>query len=470
MALSVQGAGQGLFATSRNQRPDILRQNPVFRPPTDDFSKSNLAGNTSVFREPEADDQDRQVNSSPQNFQKEKKSLFNAIPIQVRLGDSIERLNQFENAPPRGGNTLEVSGNNITVTNQGGESLTFNAEDNGRLIRTDDNQLILRNDTEEKQITLRPNASVTTEGSGQLTVFGEDSPVTLQAGQSLATGNPTGELRIRNPSTAETLQLAENNTIAVEGQRPNQTEILTLAGPGGAFIEFSEGETGTLTKNDDGTLTVTNKATNESVTFEAEGELSFGGGARGTLTSQSSGGSMTLERGQQFSLRRENGTVTVRNESSAQSTSIAEETENPQPSRPLQFQMFENLSLRGQQLITDELITRPQQEANKRNAENQKKRMEEARSNQQERNEEARNRNREQNQNRTTDSNNNRTNNSPFQRSNPSKFGLLSGNNQQNTRFGQNRTQAPNAFNQSSLQSQFNFFEENPQSSFSTTV
>ncbi|MFB6346548.1 MAG: hypothetical protein ABEK50_12380 [bacterium] len=449
MSFSIRGTGQGFFINSPGDKPDILRQNTVFKPPSDNINQSNLVNNNRVFSDPDSDTSNQQQrNDQSTNRQRSgsrnqsrnasQNSLFSSIPTQVRLGSSLKQFEAFENAPPQGGNALEVSGQNITVKNQDGESVSFEASDEGRLIQTEDNTFLLRNDTTETSIEIDPGQEVSTEGSGQLTVFGEDNPVTVDAGSSFDTTESPSGLGIRNPNTASTLGLSEsNNSLTVQSQRSNETDTLTVQGEGGAFLEFSQGQTGNLTRNDDGTITITNEATDESITVSSESELDIGGQAKGILENNRSAGTLTLTGEDTLTLNTgDDGALTVRDETSAQSTSIAQEQQPPQPSRPVRLQFFENLENRRLRAQTEQLITRPQQERSEQAQEDENKRQEDLLEQLRKENEDRNRQTEEDNRERLASN----SSNSPFERSNPSKFSRL-GNNNRNQPGNTNRNQ-----------------------------
>lgn len=470
----MQGRGTGFFLTARNQQSDVLRQNTVLEPPSNDFRTSNVAPDNQVFRDPDTENNSSTGTSSSSFLGSEaadsgRNSIFAPVPTEVQLGNSLDRLQEFENAPPQGGSTLTVSGNDVTVTNSEGESLSFNSENTGRLIRTEDDRLLLRNDSEQRSIELESGVDVTTEGDGELTVFGEDNAVTVQAGNSFETNQTVNDLTVRNPNTASTLQFDDQASLTVTGTRSDETDSLTVSGSGGAFLEFTQGDSGSIQRNEDGTITVQNETADETVTVDPEEGVSIGGEAEGTLVNEDTGGELTLEGDREFTVATDDdGLVSVRDETSAESTAIAPQEEPPRPSRPVQLQFFENLENRRFQQLGQRLLGPSGENEDGASLENRTENEDDSLAAEDEEDATIIGSGDDEPTPLATES--------PFGRSDGSKFGVL-GDNERSESFRTNGFTSFDAsesnsgfFDQSTLQSEFDVFGRAEESTFSTTV
>lgn len=309
MTTGISGTGVG-FSTQSNQRATFfLRQNPL-------FSSDEIQINNEDNTEPQ--------NSSDQTSPNSRTDVNQSFTNPFRALE--QALEAQETNVKVGGTNASVSDGSVTLTDQNGNSLQVEETDNLTLTRTDDS-IEISIESSDRSLTAEAGSTLETSGEGRLSVFGPDNRISVEAGQPINFNLENGNVQAVNPASANTLELSgESNSITVESSRDDQTDSLTFFSNSGSSVNFEQGESGTIERNEEGNITVTNQDTSQSVTFESNENLSILGEASGTITSDRTANELELSKGQDLALNEaENNGINLREANSANRTEIRPE-------------------------------------------------------------------------------------------------------------------------------------------------
>lgn len=370
--------GDGVFSVANENPRNLLQLDPVFRQPSTELreaeeirSKDNaLLNSKDTNRSPS-----RNSNQGPLE-NKSPDPLANPISVEPQLGKSVSRL-AVENSP-EGGSDLSAKGK-LTFSS-GDREITVSEGDNARIIRNTNGSITIENQTTETSQTFQPGQTLSIEGQGEASISGFRE-TTLEAGTNTATRQTTSQLTfsagegieitgrrgaaLRRPASAESIAIASNDPTAIAIAGGSGEEFLFTNNAGQA-IQFEAGQTGSISRNDDGSVTITNSDTGVSETFSSETELSTGGKATARLRN-SAGERLDFEGQDQGRFQtNEKGGLELVNRATEERIGIQPVMEPPQPERPLQFQTFSNPNTEVQQALQEELIRRPDEEARQR--------------------------------------------------------------------------------------------------------